>query len=118
MSNRSQRHKQHYQHVASDGSTDNIVALDHALVDQAGTANVDKTYAFAANSFSSKYGPLRYTIASVVTGVVVNPLSGITFVESTRTITVHKGAGTYTVRVTAMNEDGYVKTDDVDFVIT
>jgi len=118
MPNRSQRHKQHEQGVASDGMTDNIVALDHALIDQAGSANVAKNYAFAANSFSTKYGPLRYTIASVVAGAVVNPLPGITFVESTRTITVNKAAATYTVRVSAINEDGYVKTDDVDFVIT
>ena len=118
MPNRSQRHKQDYQGVASDGMTDNIVTRPNALSDQTGSANVAKNYAFAANTFLTKYGPLRYTIASVVAGAVVNPLAGITFVESTRTITVNKAAATYTVRVSAINEDGYVKTDDVDFVIT
>lgn len=114
---RSQIHKERIQSVRSDGSKV-AVALDNALVNQTSAIDTPDSYQFASNSFSTAYGALAYKADSVVGGVPVPLVSGITFTESTRTFNWTKGAGTYIVRVTAINATGQQKTDDFDIVVS
>lgn len=116
MPSRSQDHKQRTQGVRSDGSF-RSVTVPNALVNQASTAAVQDTYQFAANSFLTVYGVLRYQVHSVVGGIPVPLVAGFAFNEATRTLTWTKAAGTYTIRVTATNEDGVSAFDDYDIVV-
>lgn len=111
MAGRSQEHKQRIQGVRSDGGQ-MAVTVANALVDQTSTADVADSYQFAANSFTTPQGGLRYQAHSVVASVPVPLVSGITFTEATRTLNWTKAAGTYVVRITATNEWGVSNSDD------
>ena len=117
MAGRSQEHKQRIQGVRSDGGQV-AVTRPNALVDQTSSADTPDTYQFAANSFATPYGNLRYEAQSVVDSVPVPLVSGITFTESTRTFAWTKAAGTYVIRVTARNEWGVQFTDDFNIVVS
>lgn len=117
MPGRSQDHKERIQGVRSDGRQ-KLVTVANALVNQTSSAAVADSYQFAANSFSTVQGNLRYQAHSVVGGVPVPLVSGITFTEATRTLNWTKAAGTYVVRITATNENNVSVFDDFDIVVT
>lgn len=117
MAGRSQDHKQRIQGVRSDGGQV-AVTRPNALVDQTSSASVADSYQFASNSFATPYGSLRYQAHSVVAGVPGPLVSGITFTEATRTLNWTKAAGTYTIRITAINEWGVQYADDFDIVVS
>lgn len=118
MVSRSQRHKREIQGVSSDGSTV-PVTVANALVDQTSSSGVADSYQFAANSFATADAglPLRYEAKSVVGGIPVALVAGLTFTEATRTFNwTLTGAGARTVRVYAYNHFGQSISDD--FTIT
>lgn len=117
MPSRSQNHKEHHQGVRSDGRTQ-AVTVPNPLVDQTSTSAVPDSYQFAANSFLTVYGVLRYQAHSVVGGVPGPLVAGITFNEATRTLNWTKTTGTYIVRITATNENGVSAFDDYSIVVT
>lgn len=117
MPSRSQDHKERIQGVRSDGRTQ-AVTVANALVNQASTNAVADSYQFAANSFATVYGVLRYQAHSVVGGIPVPLVAGITFNEGTRTLNWTKATGTYVVRITATNENNVSVSDDFDIVVT
>lgn len=114
---RSQLHKERVQGVRSDGSQQ-LVVLANALVDQTSSTGVADSYQFAANSFTTSQGGLRYEAQSVVSGVPKPLLSGFTFTESTRTLNWTKTTATYVIRITAYNEMGVSVSDDFDIVVS
>lgn len=117
MAGRSQDHKERIQGIRSDGRQ-KAVTNPNTLVNQTSTAAVADSYQFAANSFATVEGVLRYQAHSVVGGVPQPLVAGITFNEATRTLNWTKAAGTYVVRITATNENGVSATDDFNIVVT
>lgn len=117
MAGRSQDHKERIQGVRSDGSQ-NLATNPNTLVDQTSTTGVADSYQFAANTFLTLRGNLRYEANSVVGGIAVPLVAGITFNEATRTLNWTKTAGTYIVRITATNENGIDVSDDFNIVVT
>lgn len=121
MPTRSQAHKQRMQGAASDGSTLGggaapVIAVP--LVDQTSSNNVADTYTFAAGSFTVTAGGMHYGAQSVVGGIAVPLVAGITFNPLTRTFNWTKPTGTYIVRVSAQSDDNKVTTDDFNIVVT
>lgn len=117
MPNRSQRHKRLIQGRASDGGS-GIPVVAAALVNQAGTNNVAGTYTFAVGSFTVQVGALTYSARSVVGGVSVPLVAGITFDPATRIIAWNKPTGVYIVRITAQSSAGWSAYSDTTITVT